>query len=52
MSDVFKNKNREEGVGITDLINIVLRLLQVQLKEVVSAIRDILGPIKPYNKEW
>ena len=51
MDNVFKDEDKEEGVGITDLINAVLGLLRVQLKEMVSAIRDILRPIKPCNKE-
>ena len=38
--------------GVTDLINAVSRLLQLQLKEVVNAIKDAFRPIKPYNKEW
>ena len=50
MSDVFKDEDREEGAGVTDLIIAVLRLLRVELEGVTNASEDIFGPVKPCNK--
>ena len=50
MSDVFKDKDKEKGAGITDLISTVLRLLQGGLEGEVNTLEDIFRPIEPYNK--
>jgi len=50
--EVFKDKNKEEEVGVIDFIRQVLQLLRVELKELVDVTRAIIKPIKLCDEEW
>jgi len=49
---IFRDKDREEGASIIDLINQISQLLRAELKELVDVARTIIRLIKPYDKEW
>jgi len=38
MGDIFKNKNREEGDSVTDLILAVVRLLKIDINGLVKIV--------------
>ena len=44
---IFKDKNREEGDSVTDLVVSVYQLLRQDLQELVNTI----GEVKPQDKE-
>ena len=46
IGSIFKDEDKEEGDGITDLVLLVLRLLRRDLSELV----DSIGLVDPYNK--
>jgi len=50
--EVFKDKNKEEGASITDLIRQVLQLLRVELKELVDVAQAMIKPIELCDEEW
>ena len=51
---IFKDKDKEEGNGVTDSLNIILRLLREELKAAswLIEVRSRIELIEPYNKEW
>jgi len=49
--EVFKDKDKEEEVGIMDLIRQVLQLLRAELEELVDVAQAIMEPIKPCDEE-
>ena len=40
IDNLFKNKNKEEGVGITDLINRIVQVLREDLERLVISTQD------------
>jgi len=48
---VFKDKDKEEGVSVMDLINQMSQLLRAELKELVDKAWAIMEPIEPYDKK-
>jgi len=38
MTEIFKDKDKEEEVSVTDFIRQVLQLLKVELKELVDVV--------------
>ena len=47
IKDVFKDENKEEGTGITDLINGLVEILRLETKELWNAARQAFEPVKP-----
>jgi len=46
MQDIFKDKDKEEGDGVTDLILVVVRLLKEDINGLVVEAREALELIK------
>ena len=46
MRDIFEDKDKEEGDGITDLILVVVRLLERDINSLVVEAREILELVK------
>ena len=51
ITKVFKDKDGEEEVGVTDLIRQVSQLLRVELKELVDVIWATIKPVELCDKE-
>jgi len=47
MRDIFKDKDKEEGDNITDLILAVVQLLREDINGLMVLMREALEPIKP-----
>ena len=41
IDNIFKNKAKEEGVGVTDLINRIVLILKRDLEQFQTSTRDI-----------
>ena len=52
ITEVFKDKDKEEEVSVTNLIRQVSQLLRAELKELVDVAQAIIEPIKPCDEEW
>jgi len=46
MQEIFKDKNKEEGNGVTDLINGLIDLLSLKTQAVWYAAQEAFKPIK------
>jgi hypothetical protein len=46
MRDIFKDEDKEEGDGITDLILAVVELLGRDISRLVVEVREALEPVK------
>ena len=51
MQEIFKDKNREEGNGVTDLINGLVELLSLETQVVWYAVQKAFDLIKPWDEE-
>ena len=52
INNLFKNKNEEEGVGVIDLINRILRVLKEDLYWLRISTQDagLIEPVKPWDE--
>ena len=50
MGDIFKDKDKEEGDSVTDLIIAVVRLLERDISRLVVKARELLKPAEPWDK--
>jgi hypothetical protein len=46
MRDIFKDEDKEEGDSITDLILVVVELLERDISRLVVEVRKALEPVK------
>jgi hypothetical protein len=46
MQDIFKDEDKEEGDGVTDLILAVVELLGRDISRLVVEVREALEPVK------
>ena len=46
MGDIFKDKDKEEGDSVTDLILAVVRLLERDINGLIVEAREALEPVK------
>ena len=46
MWDIFKDEDKEEGDGVTDLILAVVELLERDISRLVMEARETLEPVK------
>jgi hypothetical protein len=46
MRDIFKDEDKEEGDGITDLILAVVELLRRDISRLVGEVREVLELVK------
>ena len=49
---IFKDKAREEGAGITDLINWIVQVLKKDLERLAISTRDagLMEPVEPWDE--
>ena len=52
MGELFKNKNKKKGVGVTDLISKIVQVLKRDLYWVRISTQKVglIKPVKPWNK--
>ena len=50
IEDVFKDEDEKEGVGVTDLINGLIEILQLEAEGLQDTARQAFGPVKPWDK--
>jgi hypothetical protein len=50
MRDIFKDEDREEEDGVTDLILVVVELLERDMSRLVVEVREVLKLVKLWNK--
>ena len=50
MGDIFKDKDRKEGDGITDLIIAVVALLERDINRLLMEAWETLRPVKPRDE--
>jgi len=50
MRDIFKDKDREEEDSVTDLIIIVVVLLERDINRLVVEVWELLEPVKLWDK--
>jgi hypothetical protein len=46
MRDIFKDEDKEEGDGVTDLILAVVELLGRDISRLVKGVREALEPVE------
>ena len=49
IDNLFKDKNKEEGVGVTDLINRIVQVLKKDLERLTVSTQNtgLIKPVKP-----
>ena len=50
MENVFKDEDKEEGVGVIDLINGLVEILRLETEELRDAAQQAFKPVKPWDK--
>jgi hypothetical protein len=50
MRDIFKDEDKEEGDSITDLILVVVELLERDISRLVVEVREVLELVKLWDK--
>ena len=50
MWDIFKDKDKEEGDGVTDFILAVVQPLERDINRLVVEVWDVLELVKPWDK--
>ena len=50
--ELFKDKDKEKGVGVTNLISRIVQVLKRELVQLKVSIQELkeLEPVKPWNK--
>jgi hypothetical protein len=46
MRDIFKDKDKEEGDSVIDLIIVVVELLERDISRLVVEVREVLEPVE------
>ena len=47
MDDVFKDENKKKGINITDLINKLVKMLQVKTRKTQNTAQQAFAPVEP-----
>ena len=50
IGDVFKDKDKEEGTGVMDLINRLVEILRLETGELWEAAWEALVLVKPWDE--
>ena len=47
IEDVFEDEDEEEGAGVTDLINGLVEILRLEIKELQDVVWQAFKPVEP-----
>ena len=50
IEDVFKDKGKEGGVGVIDLINGLVKILRLEIKKLQDAAQQAFKLVEPWDK--
>ena len=50
IKDIFKNKNKEEGISVIDLINGLVEILRLEAKELRDVVWQAFTLVEPWDK--
>ena len=47
IEDIFKDKAKEKGIGVTNLINGLVKILRLEVEELRVAAQEAFAPVEP-----
>ena len=50
IENVFKDKDNEEGTGVTDLINRLVEVLRLETEELRNIAWQAFAPVEPWDE--
>ena len=50
IGDVFEDEDKEEGVGVMDLINGLVEMLRLEAEEQWDVVWQVFAPVEPWDK--
>ena len=50
IKNVFEVKNKEEGIGVMDLINGLVEVLWLEIEELRVTAQEALAPVEPWDE--